>query len=370
MKYQKDSNGKLETSFSDNRALRYKYATLQGLSNQLIREQESATSTEADIFCVTILLFGETIIGDRSAIDAHLLGLRRMIRIQGGQDFISPAVATHVHLTTLLAAQLTQSSPILPLRSCLQDRYEHQCTAPHSPSPENQFLLDRGLGSAFLCEPLCLELLLPLQQCMHYMRGVVSRVEYARAHIKDFEGDWIDDVLTLLHVLIAMPYDYPLSQVDECIKLALLLYCLTAIWRFPLYMKWVTILVSNLKATIISLGESSAGWAYPELRFWMLFVGRQACTLELPADETAWWSEALNEVANHLGIVTWEGTREIFEQFFYVDHVHATRWKAIWIEVLQGNCSAEIVLVPEPEHPCGFRQATLGAAYSPFIKIP
>ena len=368
MKHQKDSNGKLEPSFSDNRALRYKSATLQRLSNQLIRERESATSTEADIFCVTILLFGETIIGDRSAIDAHLLGLRRMIRLQGGQDNLSLAVATHVHLTTLLAAQLTETPPILPLRSSLQDRYEQESTNPPSPSPENQFLLDCGLGSAFLCETLCLELPPPLEKCLHYMRGVVSRVEYARAHIVGFEDNWIDDVLTLAHVLIAMPYDYSLSQLDECVRLALLLYCLTALWRFPLYMKWIIIPVFNLKSTIMSLDESSLGWTYPELRFWMLFIGRQASTLELPADETAWWNEALKEVANHLGIVTWEDTREIFQGFFYVNHVHAARWKAIWSDVLHGSSSAEPV--PEPEHPCGFRQATLAAAYSPFIKIP
>ena len=367
MKHQKDSNGRLETSFSDNRALQYKSATLQRLSNQLIREQEVVIPTEADIFCVTILLFGETIIGDRSAINAHLLGLRRMIRIRGGQDYLSLAVATHVHLTTLLAAQLTQTPPILPLRSSLQERYEHESTTPPSPSPKTQSLLDRGLGSVFFREPLCLEISMPLERCLHYMRVVVSRVEYARGHIMYFEGDWIDDVLTLVHVLIAMPYDYPLSQLDECVRLALLLYCFTALWKFPPYMKWIISLVFCLKSTIVSLDEFSVGYAYPELRFWMLFVGRQACTLELPANETAWWNEALNEVANHLGIVTWEDTREIFQGFFYVDRVHATRWEAIWIDVLQGNCSAEPV--PEPAHPCGFRQATLAAAYSPFIKI-
>ena len=368
MKHQKDSNGRLDPSFSDHRALRYKSATLQRLSNQLIRERESVIATEADIFCVTILLFGETIIGDRSAIDAHLIGLKRIIRIQGGQDNLSLAVATHVHLTTLLAAQLTQTPPIMPLRSSLQDRYEHESITPPSPSPKNQYLLDRGLGSAFLCEPLCLDIPLPLEQCLKYMRGVVSRVEYARAHIKDFEGDWIDDVLTLVHVLIAMPYDYTLRQHDECVRLALLLYCFTAIWSFPPYMKWIISLVFNLKSAISSLGESQVGWDYPELRFWMLFVGRQACTLELPTEEITWWNEALNEGANHLGILTWEDTRDIFERFFYVDHVHATRWKAIWIDVLQGYCATEPV--PEPEHPCGFRQATLAAAYSPFIKIP
>ena len=367
MKRQKDSNGRLEPSFSNNRALRYKSATLQRLSNQLIRERESVIPTEADILCVTILLFGETIIGDRSAIDAHLLGLQRMIRIQGGQDNLSLVVATHVHLTTLLAAQLTQTPPIMPLQSSLQEWYERESMTPPSPSPKNQYLLDRGLGSAFLCEPLSLNISLPLERCLNYMCGVISRVEYGRAYIKDFEGDWIDDALTLLHVLVAMPYEYTLSQHDECVRLALLLYCFTAIWSFPRYMKWIISLVRNLKSAISSLGESQVGCDYPELRFWMLFVARQACTLELPADETAWWNEALNELATHLGIVTWEDARDTFQGFFYVDRVHATRWEAIWIDVLHGYCSAEPV--PEPEHPCGFSHATLAAAYSPFTKL-
>ena len=347
MKRTKDSCGRLVTTFSDQKALRYKTNTLRKLSDHLINNPQAALVTEADILCVTILLFSETIAGDRPAVDAHCLGLTRMVSLFGGQDCLSPVVASHLRLVTLLAAQLDQTPPILPLPAHLQDRFDLVSAVS---LPSKGYTL---LGSAFFSEPLKLKWSVPLQQCLRYMCQVIVRIEKLQQSVKVIDGEWMDDVLILKHVLVFLPHGQPpLSQLEECVRIAALLYCNTALWRIPLYFRWVMSLVVHLKAAVILLDQTSIGWTHCGLRFWLLFLGRQACTLEFSAVETAWWNTSINQVAGEMGLMTWKDAQRALQEYLYIDGAYTARWEAVWNDVVQGNASAEPVR--DPKHPCDF----------------
>lgn len=346
MKRTKDSCGRLVTSFSNQSVLRYKALTLQRLSDHLTRNSRGACVTEADILCVVILLFCETIAGDRPAVNAHLLGLTRMIKLCGGQQSLSPIVSTHVQFTTLLAAQLDHTPPILPLKPAMQERYEMISTAPFA--PENGLCQDFGTGSEFFSQSLCCALSSTLQQCLRYMYQVIARVEKYQNSVQVLEGEWMDDVLALEHTLVSLPHKVALSQLEGCVRLAGLLYCNTALFRVPLYFRWVMSLVARLKSALLSLEQMD----HPEVHFWMLFLGRQACTLEFSTSETAWWNAAISELADELGINSWEEARQVFQKFFYVERTHATRWRTIWADIVQGTCSLDPIC--DPEHPCDY----------------
>ena len=347
MKRTKDSCGRLVTSLSDKKVLKSKTETIQELSDHLTKDPQSTLITEADILCVTILLFSETVAGDQSAVNTHLLGLIRMIELYGGQHSLSPIVLTHLQFATLLAAQLDQTRPKFPLHPAIQDRYDRISTAPFP--PPGGFLNNCGVGSAFFSRSMSLALSDSLQQSLRYMARVIARIEKVQDHIQVFEGDWMDDVLALEHILISLPHNRSLNQLEECVRLSALVYCNTALWRIPLYFRWVMSLVVRLKSALLSL----KAWAYPELHFWMLFLGRQACTLEFSASETAWWNAAITGVAEELDVSTWEQARQVFLEFFYVERVHTARWKTVWTDVVNGSRSAEPV-VRDPEHPCDY----------------
>ena len=309
MKRTKDSCGRLFATLSNQTVLRYKTLTLQKLSDHLTKNSQGACVTEADILCIVILLFCETIAGDRPGVNAHLLGLTRIIKLYGGQESLSPIVATHIQLTTLLAAQLDQTPPILELNPAMQDRYEKVSTAPFV--TENDLCQDFKTGSAFFLRPLCCALSSALQQCLRYMHQVVTRVEKYHNSARVLEGEWMDDVLALEHTLVSLPHKAALSKLEDCVRLAGLLYCNTVLWKIPLYFRWVMSLVAHLKSALLSLNRRE----YPELHFWMLFLGRQACTLEFSTTETAWWNAAVSEVAGELGINSWEEACQAFQGF-------------------------------------------------------
>ena len=349
MKRTKDSWGRLITTFSDEIVLRYKTAAIERLSKKLSNDPNGPVVTEADILCVTILLFSETIAGDRQAIDSHLLGLTRMIELHGGQESLSPIVVTNLQFATLLAAQLDHTKPILAIQPCMQDRFDRVSAAPLPPT--TSYCETNGMESPLFSPPLCLEWSESLHQCLRYMYQVIRRIERAQHSVKVIDGEWMDDVLTLEYVLVSLPHGQPpLSQLEECVRLAALVYCNTALWKIPLYFRWVMALVVNLKSALISLDDTHTGWTDPGLRFWMLFMGRQACTLEFSALETMWWNSAIQQVATELGVVTWEEARQILQGYFFTDG--ATRWEAVWTDVIQGARSAEPLR--DPQHPCDY----------------
>ncbi|KAG7007817.1 hypothetical protein G7Y79_00008g024550 [Physcia stellaris] len=344
MKRTKDSCGRLVATFSNQTVLRYKTLTLKKLSDHLTKTSQGACVTEADILCIVILLFCETIAGDRPAVNAHLLGLTRIIQSYGGQQALSPIVATHIRLTTLLAAQLDQTPPILELSPAMQNRYEKVSTTPFI--PENHVSQGFEIGSAFFLQPLCYALSSALQKCLRYMHQVIKRVEKYHDSARVLEGEWMDDVLTLEHTLLSLPHKAALSKLEECVRLAGLLYCNTALWKIPLYLRWVMSLVAHLKLALLSLNRRE----YPGLHFWMLFLGRQACTLEFWTAEIGWWNAAVGEAAVELGINSWEEACRAFQGYFYIERTHATRWRAVWADIENGTCSLDPIC-----HPCDYR---------------
>ena len=352
MKRTKDNRGPLEAAFDDPDVLRYKSIILRNLSQQFREDPTGIFVTEAEILCVTLLLFTSCIIGDEGAVHAHLLGLARMIRAFGGEDRLSPNGSIQIRFTSLIAAQLLQTRPLLSLRPSSQRRFENISAAPVI--PQGISLFDHGLGLRFCTQPLSDALAPSLQCCVGYLRQVIARIEQVQDHLHRFNGDWIDEGLALKHVLVAMPHDLCLSPLDECVRLALLVYCNTAMWKILLYFRWVMALIRQLKSAIILLDQTDIN-NVPELHFWMLFLGRQACSVEFSDEETGWWTTETIKAAGNLGISSWDEARIVFLEFFYIDRISAQRWEAVWTDLVQSTLTADVIrTVWDPEHPCGY----------------
>lgn len=328
----------ITSSYQRESTLRYKALALRTLSARITH---SPRITEADILCITVFLFTESLAGDQVAVKAHFEGLTRLIRAYGGPDRLSPIITTHIQLASFMAAQAQQTVPIAPLPTTFKHRFDRiSATTFHS----NDSSLLR-MGSTFL-SPLCHELCHRLRKCLRYMRHVLVWIEHVHANTKILESEWIETLVILTHTLISLPHEhehehhYPLTKLEESVRLALLLYCDTALWRFSPWISWVKSVVTALREAVCSCllsPLSSPSVAHLELRLWILVLSLQACEPGLVGEEgrmRMWWVEHIRLTAMQLGVREWSEARYVFRGFFYVERV-CGGWEAAWREAME-----------------------------------
>ena len=324
--------------------LRHKALSLNLLSKQLTQDPDDISITEAPILCVTVLLAAEAILGDSAALIAHTNGLIRMIELFGGEELLSPTAATHVNLVDVKSAVVRQMRPSFPLRPDLRRRFDDLSAEFFQPEDATLFFV----GSRFLSQPLSGKISPLLRQCLQYTCHLISIVEQYH-HSRQYSSIYnINDFLALEHILLSLPYEYSLDALENCIRLALLLYSNIALWITPLYFAWVVSLVHQLQAALLALDWEDVTQNHPELLLWFLLLGRYAASSMYTEGEAAWWTAKVQLVISILGVRQWEEARQIVKGFFYVDRLCSGPWQTVWGSVELGNETRLRAM----KHPC------------------
>ena len=327
-------------------ALRYKAIALQSLT--LMLEHNNNSITEATILCVAVLLIAAAIFGDRVALTAHIHGLKHMLALLGGENQLSQPVSTHIQLASLKACLFQRAKPLCKLSLYVKSRFN--VLSRQIFQPEAAAVLGSGIWS---CQSPS-QISPAIQDCARCMAHLILIIERDKATRKKSNTLTIDDIMALEHVLISMPHQYALSELDECIRLALLLYSNISIWKTPLPFAWVVSLVNGLKTALLSLSWDGVVKDHAQLLFWILLMGRHAASVGHSEEETMWWSIKLQCIVSSLQISQWEEAQQILEQFFFVDDVCGRSWKVVWKTLLGKSKEGDEKAFQEFQHPCSY----------------
>ena len=329
------------TSSPQQDGFRHKALSLT-LLNQLLTSTQSCIS-EATILAVTVLLVAEAISGDTSATAAHAKGLARVIEVYGGEEILAPAIGTLIRLADVKAATVTQAPPTYTLPGYLRRRFSQ---------PESHMLLRNNerlplLGSSFSTPNLSHRLSGGLKRCLNYIRHLILVAEQYSNNSNLATTYSIDDFVALEHHLLSPPQEEFLSKLENCIRLALLLYSNTALWKTPVYFGWVVVLRGALKEALLALNWEVEVRKSGRLLVWMLFLGGHAA-IGQEGEEGAWWMERLRGLAvEWLGLRGWREVVGVLEGFLYVDLVSGRAWEGVWRVCMSGSVRREVVVVPK-----------------------
>ena len=283
------------------------------------------------------------------ALTAHSNGLRHMLELLGGEHNLSHLVSAHVQLTTLKSSLVQQTPPPFKLRPHIQCRFD-ALIGVITNLEESAF--PTVLGSGFFSCAVSSEVCPVIQGCLRYMTQFIVHIERAKAMRKASNPPNVEDFIALEHVLISMPYQISLSAMDECIRLALLLYSNIAIWKTPLWFSWVVSLLSGLKIALLSLEWQNIATEHVELLFWILFMGRHAASAGQEIEELTWWSIKLKCLLSDLRLEEWGQARQILEKFFFVEELCGKSWRLTWEAVMTQGKEDKAIRSLEMRHPC------------------
>jgi len=117
----------------------------------------------------------------------------------------------------------------------------------------------------------------------------------------------------------------------EACRLAAIIYSIIVIFPFPActapFPELVTLLKKELESESVRRDWQRAG----ELILWILFMGGIA---SLGLGERRWYVEAVAGLAGRMGIINYDGAREILQNFLWLGSTSEGDALRIWSEVL------------------------------------
>jgi hypothetical protein len=160
----------------------------------------------------------------------------------------------------------------------------------------------------------------------------------------------IDDLIAPEHSLLWFRGHHNLSPLDECVRLALLLFSNSAPWRISLFFNWMTSLVSVLDITLERLDLGSSVEERAKLLLLISQFGRYAVRMGTEQQRRR-WSERVRDVAARIEATSWKEVscvwqekvkgverirardiRQVVHTSAYVDDVYGHAWEEIWNE--------------------------------------
>ncbi|MCJ1406101.1 hypothetical protein MMC19_000166 [Ptychographa xylographoides] len=329
-------------------ALRHKAESLQLVSKTLA--QAPHAMAEGTILCVSVLRVGEAVFGDKAAIAAHTKGMSRMVEIFGGINLLSSSVVTQVYLSDIKAATVLRTRPSFLLSPLLDRQFGELSMTPLQPSS----LSLSGIGARFFSNSIAIYICPELLKWCQYIRHLVNMTVCTQNPQAPSARLSIIDFIILEHHLLSLPHDQFLVGIEEAIRVALLLYSNIGLWHIPRYFAWVEILVSALQAALVSLDWACYSQQCPDLLFWLLMLGLHAAGRRTEV-ERKWFKESLEDIIKTIGLLKWQGARQILIEFLYVDSVFQKPYEKIWIDMALGSREDREMESMLGRHPCRYK---------------
>lgn len=125
-----------------------------------------------------------------------------------------------------------------------------------------------------------------------------------------------------------------LGDIQECCRLAALLYANTVFREIPPVSVCLTSLPDQLKRALMRTRLGSCWEEHAKVLLWVLYL-TASVVVTRPVRE--WFVSLLGEVSGRLGVQDWPGHKGILEQFLWCQRVCEKPYRIMWAEMVALN---------------------------------
>ncbi|MCJ1331866.1 hypothetical protein MMC10_008558 [Thelotrema lepadinum] len=325
-----------------NSAIQHKVAAISSLNTELAMPSDPIVTTSM-ILSVTVLLMAEIVLGDDpKAITAHLDGLGRMVSVFGGESCLPPRVKAQIRMVDIKTALILQSRPRFDLYTNLSQRLD-SCPGLRSPPS--------APGSPYHFFPCFTKISPDLRRCVDYTNSLIRVMELEEQGLENYSKPLLDDFITLESAILSSNVVSDSGDLDDLVRLALLLYCNTSLWKIPLYFNWIIALRAQLMSSLLIAEQRSQHSYYDGFLLWAILLGRYTAAPGSEAEKIM-WNLNLKRVSLRLALRRWSDAEVIVGGFLSSGRLYGHAWKGIWENAVLG--SSQRYLHRFPKHPCVF----------------
>ena len=323
------------------RAIKHTGAAVRLLNRQLAQQASTDTLSASLVLSVTVLPAAEAILGNdgAQALGAHHRGLTNIVHSFGGLIRLPPPVTTQVRMVDIKSAMVQGVMPSFKLSSSMIQRLEWLSSRP-SPISSSEVRLRKFKYFNHID--------VRLQKCMRCVEHLTCFV----GSFESFQRDTmctLDDFIALEHQLLSLKVPTDADSLEECVRIALLLYINTALWRTPLYFNWIMTLRRQLKDALLIIDRRRSNQQEDELILWIIFLGRFASSTGAE-EERAWWDTELRQAASQLNFRLWPDAKAELQSFYYIEAVYDKPYEQMWNSIIFGKMYTQQSELTR--HPC------------------
>ena len=324
-------------------AIQHKVAAISSLNAELTKPNIDSAVTISMILSVTVLLTAEVVLGDDpKAMTAHLDGLDRMVSLNGGEDRLPGSVQAQIRMVDIKTALILQLRPRFDLYTSISHRIGSRLEL---------LSLSHPRGPKCSCF-LCFSKLSPdIRRCVDYTDHLVRVMGSSNQGQKPPEQPSLNDFIALEHAILLSGVRADSSDLDVCLRLALLLYCNTALWKTPLYFNWIVALRAQLMHSLLAMEQRLLTSYHDDFLLWAFLLGQYAAAPG-SVEEKVVWDLSVRRVSTRLGFLQWSETEAMIGGFLSSAHVYGHAWRSNWNHAVIGNGQQPTQSLPM--HPCVF----------------
>jgi len=236
------------------------------LMNQVLADPNRAI-TESSIITVSLLFALEGVGGDLGSAEIHSRGLARMVDIRGGLSALAPNVVGDIYTSDTKTVAVGLTKPDFPLTDYWKQRLDLLSSTNFEPGPVLPLVATRFF------DPDLVQIFHPdMLRNFRYMRHLINYTEFSKSRrcSKPIAPYSTGEYTVAEHVLLSFPFEghsitTTNEHVQECTRIAAILYCNLALWTCPNYFALIKALAINLRQAILKLDFSLCGRIYPDL---------------------------------------------------------------------------------------------------------
>lgn len=319
------SSTAIQRSIKD--SLRLRGDTLKTL-NHILQDPVKAIA-ESTTLIVASLVAIEAVDANVEALHAHTKGLKRLIDLLGGLDSLDHMTLSKIYQSDVKSAALKNSRPTFPMSA----RFRSEILQESIVFRANDSLQIPGdlssLGKNFLNAPWYPELSPSMKTLLQVLRRLILYFEAAQRQPSIVMPTDNDLFLVFEHQLLSCSYAAEADNLQEPLRLSLLVYINLRIWHFQTF-PFMQYMVESLRQSLdprMPYFQKTA----PDLLFWTLFIGGMA---SLGYKCHPWFVVRLTDMAQRLGLDEWVKARSLLVGFFYTDQPAEKESDNLWNEVL------------------------------------
>ncbi|KAJ5982079.1 hypothetical protein N7451_012179 [Penicillium sp. IBT 35674x] len=201
---------------------------IQSLQHIIMRPSELFSEPVALV--LSQLLVTEALEANIKAVDAHVEGLKTVIRALGGLSALGEATLTSIYCCDPIRSLMKKSPP----EFAICQRWEKAALKPSRYRVNEAHARFPALGSQFECSSWSKSIHPQLKTILQSFQDIISIYEVFLLVEAENKFAHVDHKFTLLstHRLISLPFDHEISSLDDTIRLATLAYVFARIWNF------------------------------------------------------------------------------------------------------------------------------------------
>ncbi|KAH6974904.1 hypothetical protein EDB80DRAFT_741296 [Ilyonectria destructans] len=322
-----------------NDSLHLRSNTLKTL-NDLLQDPAKAVA-ESTTLIVASLVAIEAVDANFEALQAHQRGLKRLIDLMGGLDALDHMTLSKIYQSDVKSAVLKNSRPAFPMSAKFRSEILQESKVFQ---PGHRFKIPPALaplGRRFTGAPWYEDLHPTMQTFIEVFRRLILYYEIAMMQPKVVMPTDNDLFLVLEHQLLSISYTPEGDDLNEPLRLSLLIYLNLRVWHFQAF-PFMRYMVEALKRSLAPKLHHFQTVA-PDLSFWVLFIGGMASQ---GYTTHPWFVTRLTETTQSLGVEEWARARVILGEYFYTDQLGQTGAEDLWNEVLLAGSYSYIA--PKP----------------------